>query len=110
MALDQRAYIEDVFLADLPAPIPELGHRPQYEPLFLGTQGLKPVFFAAFTSARPLAATSAQPAPWRGRLPPSTAAPHMLPAAWSVRPLPATTRTAPSKAVSVPASIPGRHS
>jgi len=62
--------------------------------------------FAESTSARPLDATSARPLPWKGRLPPSTTAPHRLPTAWSVRSPPATTRTAPSKAVSVPASIP----
>jgi hypothetical protein len=37
MALDQPAYIEDVFLADLPPTISELSHCQQYESAFSGT-------------------------------------------------------------------------
>jgi hypothetical protein len=54
--LDQCAYIKDVFLADLPAPILELdrrrySHAQQYEPVFLGTQGVMGIF-GTFISAR----------------------------------------------------------
>src|ERR1017187_676185 len=52
----------------------------------------------------------ARPAPGKGPRPPSATVPHRPPVAWSVRSLPATTRTAPWRAVSVPASILGRHS
>src|SRR5579862_7794383 len=111
MPLDQRAYIKDVFLADRPAAILERNrrcsrHAQQYEPVFLGTQG----GYAIITSAPRLAATSAPPALGKGRPPPSATAPHRLPVAWPRWCLLATTQTAPSRAVSVPASIPGRHS
>jgi hypothetical protein len=53
--LDQRAYIKDVFLADLPAAILEYDrcfrHAQQYEPVFLGTQGVMGIF-GTFISAR----------------------------------------------------------
>jgi len=36
---DQLAYIEDVCGTEIPAAIPEIQHRQQYEPVFVGTQG-----------------------------------------------------------------------
>src|SRR6266404_5017247 len=81
----------------------------QYEPVFLGTQGVM-LFFATFISACRLAATSERPAPLKGHPPPSTTVPHRLPVAWLFQWLGATTRTAPWRAVSVPANTPGRHS
>src|SRR5215467_3246827 len=86
---------------------------PQYEPVFLGTQGGTPVVFLAarlITSARSLAATSALRARATHRPPPSATAPHRLPVTWLLRILPATTRIVPAKDASGPASIPGRHS
>src|SRR6266478_9054813 len=78
----------------------------QYEPVFLGTQGVTPCFFVArfITSARSLAATSAPRARATHRQPPSATAPHRLPVTWLVRILPATTRIVRGRDASGPAT------
>src|ERR1035437_4246691 len=85
---------------------------PQYELVFLGTQGVTPWFFCreVITSARSLAATSAPRAPATHPPPPSATAPHRLPVPWLVPRLAATTRIFRAKDAFAPASIPGRHS
>src|ERR1700757_4942595 len=85
---------------------------PQYELVFLGTQGVTPCFFVArlITSARSLAATSAPRVRATHRPPPSATAPHRLPMPWLVPTLPATTRISRGKDAFAPTSILGRHS
>src|SRR6266481_5136553 len=85
---------------------------PQYELVFLGTQGGAPCFFVVrlITSARSLAATSAPRARATHGPPPSATAPHRLPGTWLLRILPATTRIVRAKDAFGPASIHGRHS
>src|SRR6266852_7368011 len=84
----------------------------QYEPVFLGTQGVTPSFFVArfITSACLLAATLAPRARAIHRPPPSATAPHRLPVTWRVPTLPATTRIVRARDASGPASILARHS
>src|ERR1700733_6262693 len=80
---------------------------PQYEVVFLGTQGVTPCFFVVrlITSARSLAATSAPRARATHRPPPSATAPHRLPAAWPLPFPPAPRPIFLAKVVFVPASI-----
>ena len=79
--LDQRAYIKDVFLADLPAAIPERDHSiSSMNRFFLERKGVTRFFTSE--SSRSLAATSAPPAPVKRRPPPSATAPHRLPVTW----------------------------
>src|SRR5215472_434291 len=85
--------------------------EPQYELVFLGTQGVRLCFFSSLiTSARSLAATSAPHARAIHRPQPSATAPHRLPVTWLLPILPATTRIVRAKDAFAPASIPGRHS
>src|SRR5580692_2795136 len=85
---------------------------PQYELVFLGTQGGRRVFFVVrlITLARSLAATSAPRTRATHRPLPSATAPHRLPGTGLLRTLAATTRIFRAKDVFAPASIPGRHS